>query len=99
MTGRKGQAEADLGSGGEPRGVGDRQRRASKRALPHPGDVAVAGPPDLAKLGEAEPDPHRLGPIERATGRPWPVPWLPPAGGTADATTCSSPKPVQAPQS
>ena len=32
-------------------------------------------------------DRHRRGPGERS----WPVPWLPPAGGVAEATTCSMP--------
>ena len=29
--------------------------------------------------------------------RSWPVPWLPPAGGTGEATTCSRPKPGAGP--
>ena len=69
------------------------------------GDVAVRDEPHLAALGEAHPHREPVGASHDVTltglrmsstrtslpkPRPWPVPWLPPAGGTADATTCSS---------
>jgi hypothetical protein len=113
VTGRESQPEVQLGPGGEPLGVRDRERRAADRPLPHAGHVAVAGEADLAVLGEPEADPHQAGTAAVAAGlrassvtgtsppdrRSCPVPWLPPAGGTAEATTCSMPNPVQAPQS
>jgi hypothetical protein len=34
--------------------VGQRQPAAAQRPLPHAGDVAVAGEPDLPLLGEAK---------------------------------------------
>src|SRR5213075_3040570 len=47
------------------------------------------------------PFPKRVGRSVTGTvppvARSWPVPWLPPAGGVAEATMCSMPYPVQAP--
>ena len=111
VAGGEGQPEADLGTRGEAGAVGDRQLHPAKRPLPHAGHVPVTGPADLPELGEADPDPGhgrapapangpQRTPAPRGPGvRSWPVPWLPPAGGVGDATTCSMPKPVQAPQS
>ena len=68
------------------------------------GDVAVPDEADLAVLREPHPDREPVSPLTASpprgvptswTGtvwpwlRSWPVPWLPPAGGTGDATTCS----------
>src|SRR5207249_4446246 len=105
--------EAALGPGGEALAVAERELHPPEAPLPHVGQVAMARPPDLAQLGEAEAHPHRPAPWPPApamagsvrptrvapsvTGtvppllRSWPVPWLPPAGGTGDATTCSMP--------
>ena len=109
---RQGQPEVQLGPGREPLRVHERDVGPAERPLPDAGEVAVAREADLAELGEAQPHPHQepadapaMGRAVMATGtappveRSWPVPWLPPAGGTAEATTCSMPKPVQAPQS
>src|SRR3954447_351791 len=97
MTGGQGQPEADLGAGREALGVREREADAPEGALPHAGHVAMACPPDLAQLREPEPDLHDDLRDNNVTGtappeaRSWPVPWLPPAGGVADATTCSMP--------
>src|SRR5690606_2513553 len=115
---RQGEPEAELRTGREALGVGDRQVGAAQRPLPDAGDVAVAGEADLAELREADADPfdgsaggHDRPPddptplaagspareVRSTTGtappvrRSWPVPWLPPAGGVAEATTCSMP--------
>ena len=57
-AGRQGQAEAELGPGREPLGVGQGQAGPAQCPLPHPGHVALAGEADLAELGEAEADTH-----------------------------------------
>ena len=97
------QTEADLGSGREPLGERHRQTGPAQGALPHPGRVAVAREAHLADLGGADAELHDATPAgsrlvgSNATGtspprsRSWPVPWLPPAGGIGDATTCSMP--------
>jgi hypothetical protein len=50
--------KCSFGRGENPSRVGDRQLGAPDGALPAPGQVAVAGPADLAELGEPEADPH-----------------------------------------
>ena len=94
---RECEAEADAGPGREPLGVGEGDLRAPEGALEHASHVAVAREADLAALGETDTqaahDAARTGmsgalrcpPTERSC----PVPWLPPAGGVAEATTCS----------
>ena len=63
--------------------------RARRRSSSGPGaETAPDGAVDRNRTGTWPP-------VERSC----PVPWLPPAGGTAEATTCSIPNPVQAPQS
>ena len=88
-----------LGRGEKPSVAATGSCGPAQRPLPGPGDVAVAGEADLAQLGEPEADPHQARtPSCTGTAPPrptptscWPVPWLPPAGGVADATTCSMP--------
>src|SRR5690606_12133426 len=61
-------------------------------AEPHPVD-RPAGGHARAPTGRSRRGPSCTGtapPLDRS----WPVPWLPPAGGVAEATTCSMPKPV-----
>ena len=50
----QGQSEADQGVGHETLRVRQWQLAAAQRPLPHPGDVPVAGEPDLPRLGEAK---------------------------------------------
>ena len=96
----EGKPEAEPGSGREALGVGDGQACPTQASLPDAGDVAVRGEPHLAVLREANAPLHHAptptGLRDRSvTGtspprsRSWPVPWLPPAGGVAEATTCS----------
>ncbi len=102
VPGRQRQAEGELRAGREALAVGNRQGRPPQRAFPDPGHVAMRGEADLAVLVETEPEPHGVPaptgcracnttgtapPEDRST----PVPWLPPAGGVAEATTCSIP--------
>ena len=101
VAGGQRQAEAQARARREPLAVGDADAGAAQRPLPDPGQVAVGQEADLAALGEADALLHAPTPTgrreDRATGtaephsRSWPVPWLPPAGGTAEATTCSMP--------
>ena len=72
-------------------------RCETNRTLPR----LVNREPDREALGR--PSSGRAPERDRDHGRPksmpWPVPWLPPAGGTAEATTCSRAYPVHTPQS
>ena len=92
-------------------GVVDAVKRAWKRLGTSTRNVAMAEESNLAQLrvGDAELHQSRSHGVTRAmrtstgTGptrfRCCPVPWLPPAGGIGEATMCSSPSPVQTPQS
>ena len=66
-------------------------------------DVELAEPVDVAllagALSDALPEGMDVTGTAPPTARPWPVPWLPPAGGTGDATTCSSAESVHTQQS
>ncbi len=110
----EGQPEAHQRVWDEPLGVRDGQPAAPQGPFPHPRHVAVARETNLAGLRETQAQAallvgrHDVGQeprLTRRTGmrppscRSCPVPWLPPAGGTGEATTCSSPNPVHAPQS
>ena len=102
---REREPEADLRPGREPLGERERELHDPERPLEAAGDVAVPDEAHLAVLREPHPhrepgvalhDGTSRAPVHRAsTGtvwpwlRSWPVPWLPPAGGTGDATTCS----------
>src|SRR6185369_3963559 len=95
------EAEAHLRPGREALGERERQRLDAEGTLEPARQVAVRHEPDLAQL--REPQPHRVArvaphdglPASSRTGtsppraRSCPVPWLPPAGAVADATTCS----------
>ena len=95
------------GRGVEALGVGDGQVGPSDGALDTARDVAVADPAHLAQLLEPDAELHARSPawpaaaraLRRRSLRSWPVPCDPPAGGTFEATTCSMPNSVQAPQS
>ena len=106
VAGRQGQPEVQLRAGARSPRCRRPGPPPAARPLPHPGHVAVAGEADLAQLGEASAHPHRCPPTTtgRSAGaeeaaparapsprRSWPVPWLPPAGGGAEATRCSMP--------
>jgi hypothetical protein len=106
VTGRQGQAETHLRAGREPLREGERERRDAERALEGAGNVTVRDPADLAALRVVQPHrelgaalhetatPGRVGRSRTGASPPvprsCPVPWLPPAGATGDATTCSS---------
>ena len=70
------------------------RRRGARRTAPCPAWRSAAAPgtrcrPSSGTLdGDAQLDVDGAAP-DRPKARPWPVPWLPPAGGTAEATTCS----------
>src|SRR5262249_55224104 len=96
---RQREPEAHLGPRGAAERECERQLLDPKCPLEGPGDVAVRDESHLASLLEAESyrvsvcGLHELPPITTATppsNSPWPVPWLPPAGGRTEATTCSS---------
>src|SRR3546814_5992146 len=101
VAGGQRQAEAEAGPWGVALAVGHADGCSAQAPLPHPGQVAVRQEADLVALGEADAGLHAPTPAglrgSRVTGtspprsRSCPVPWLPPAGGTADATTCSMP--------
>ena len=104
VSGGEGQPECNPRPGTEPGRVDDGNRGATQRPLPDPGHIAVRCEANLPVLREPEPDTrsrHLAAPTsERSSSRTgtsppcetsMPVPWLPPAGGTADATTCSMP--------
>ena len=101
MAGGESETKRQLWAGREPLAVGDREVGSAQRTFPDPGDVAVRREPNLAVFAERDPQPHEPAPIGargcNMTGtappvdRSTPVPWLPPAGGVADATTCSIP--------
>ena len=98
-TRRERQTEVHLRPRREAFRIRHRQLDAPAGPFPHAGQVAVTGPAHLAELLEADTDPHHSRPPtgSSVTGtsppalRSWPVPWLPPAGGSVDATTCSMP--------
>src|SRR5581483_9562297 len=96
VAGRQRQPEAQLGVRGEPLRVGHRDGSPSQRPLPQACDVTMAGEADLPQL--REPDAVQV-PAAHRRNTNCPVPWLPPAGGVALATMCSTPYPVHAPQS
>jgi len=99
--------------GGEPLRERHRQPAPPQCPFPHTGHVTVTGEADLAGLREAKPDAagsstqpalpgaHATHETDRDAPRPTgPGPSLAPSGrGTGEATTCSNPNPVQAPQS
>ena len=94
------QAEVHLRAGREPLRVRDGQLGSADGPLPGPGGVAVRDESHLALFGVADPHPPdgapTVGRMPTGTGlavplRSCPVPWLPPAGGTAEATMCSIP--------
>src|SRR5581483_4817321 len=91
VAGGQRQPEAQLGMRGEPLGVGHREGGPSQRSLPDACDVTMAGEADLPQL--REPNADLLVAEDRGHRRntSCPVPWLPPAGGVADATMCSIP--------
>src|SRR5262249_39738712 len=98
----EGEAEAHLRSGREALGEREWQLLDAGGALGRASDVSARDETHLAALRDAQPHgeaavaPHRAPLITTgsSTGtpklRPCPVPWLPPAGATAEATTCSS---------
>ncbi len=101
VAGGERQTEVQPGVGREPLAVGHREVGPAHGPLDDPGQVAVRQEPDLAELAVPDPGPHHTTPawgrLDRVTGtappteRSWPVPWLPPAGGVAEATMCSMP--------
>ena len=71
-------------------------RCETNRTLPRLVNPSRTGKPSEPFIAAA---PERDRRRRRAKSIPWPVPWLPPAGGTAEATTCSRAYPVHTPQS
>lgn len=88
----QGQTKGNLGARREPGGGFDGKAESAQQSFPNTGHIAMADEPDPAELGGTNSQDHR-------NTTCCPVPWLPPAGGTGDATMCSMPYPVQTPQS